>query len=161
MGDTRFKLGFLKGLVAMKPHRCRLKLKIEEDDKIHMAREVRVKVAEALEKKVVGGGSDPLAGSSKDKGTSVEPNDGSPLNGHAGASTSSTSGGTLIEPNGAANGSDDADPSLPEAKQMQPDDTWRTIESGVKSKNARPQHDLIAKNNPNEWDDNQDLLYFK
>lgn len=159
MGDARFVLGFLKGVVSNSNFKARIRINVVEDDKIHMARIARERshVAPAT----MGEGQDPLnpgrqgrnpSGSAKtDVVDNRKAKDKQPSNGNGSGSngTDGSNGGNEgshsarpelakvkgedeaeAEAEGSQPGGDDG--PLPDAKPLQPDDTWLTIDSGSK-----------------------------
>jgi sphingosine kinase len=177
MGDARFVLGFLKGVVSNSNFKARIRINVVEDDKIHMARIARERshVAPAT----MGEGQDPLnpgrqgrdlTGSAKTN-TRLEGNSKSydkASNGEGSASKSNGNGSSSEASNSetqeegnqrdaeTAKGPEDDGP-LPDAEPLRPDDSWLTIDSG--SKNPK-----IEKNQNQKQDGKQappdSILYF-
>ena len=141
MGDTRFVLGFLKGVVSSNNYKARIRINVVEDDKVSMARKARERshVAPAT----MGAGLDPL-------------NPGKGAHNQAKSRSSQLTNGTdasdgdqqgRMDGNGNANGPsgteeedaakkdeplDTDDGPLPEAKPLEPEDSWITIDSSGK-----------------------------
>ncbi|WVQ65778.1 uncharacterized protein L199_003956 [Kwoniella botswanensis] len=148
MGDNRFLYGFLRGIVNNKNCKTKIHLKVVEDDKISMARKARDRVKQRLVKddKVWGGGTNPLVEGMN--GLSVSGNIGSRKSEGDGAKTPSAEDGHA---NGVGNGSTDTNDMvagasraevaekeyvpdhgpIPDAKPLEPDSTWITIDSSV------------------------------
>lgn len=151
MGDTRFVLGFLKGVVSNRNYKARIRMDVVESDKIEMARMARERSHVATTS--VGKGHDPL---DRDKGKDGRPNLGGPssaqtennhTNGHA--SNSPTQDAKQHEEKESRH-EDGADESgIPEAKPLEPTDKWLTIDSGSSSTEA-----VTADGAPNS------ILYF-
>jgi len=142
MGDTRFVLGFLKGVVSSNNFKARIRINVVEDDKVSMARKARERshVAPAT----MGAGLDPL-NPGKAAHDQVKSRSSQLING-TGASNGDRQG--RVDGNGNANGQsgteaedaakqdetlDTDDGSLPEAKPLEPEDSWITIDSSGKS----------------------------
>lgn len=121
MGDTRFVLGFLKGVVSSKNYKARIRMKVVEGDKIEMAREARERshVAPAT----MGKGHDPLNGHA---GPSREQEDARARDAEAEAELPSSSS----RQSDPATTQGQGDGPIPPAQQLQPDHTWLTIDSG-------------------------------
>lgn len=184
MGDTRFVLGFLKGVVSSTNYKARIRINVVEDDKVTMARIARERshVAPAT----MGAGLDPL-------------NPGKKAHGHAKAKSSQlkeehedgkgkgangTGKGRAENGNGNGNGNGnvigngnveaaeqvdkpltnettptdkdnepDDDGPLPDAKPLEPSDTWLTIDSGGKALQEHKK-DGTTQNTPDS------ILYF-
>jgi sphingosine kinase len=179
MGDTRFIVGFLRGIVTNKNHKCRLKLKVVENDKVEMARAARERAREVRGHTVVGGGVNPaglthaMTGRKVDrtdaaerkesakmesevapgKGTGEEDEMGQRANGGGnkgeGANSDGLGDGTIA-------GDRAEDGPLPDAKPLEPDSTWTTIESTGK---APPPPSLERRVDYDEWVDGQGILY--
>jgi len=164
MGDARFVLGFLKGVVSNSNFKARIRINVVEDDKIHMARIARERshVAPAT----MGEGQDPLNpgrqgrnksgaantqldkkpngnGKSSANGTEEEGKKG--RTGEKGANSKSTSTSTSTSTPKDEDKSSKTEPEddgpLPEAKPLQPDDTWLTIDSGGKTPKVEKRED--------------------
>ena len=172
MGDTRFLLGFIKGAMANRTHRTRLRMKIEENDKIHMARKARERVAQSIERKAARGGTDPLASGSRAKATSPTTNGASQLavdeQSKGGANGAPHEGEDALEEGVsklAVSNGDSAIDKMPDIKPLEPDDTWRTIESVSKTSartSAPPTPTSLRRHsttNPNDWNDGDGILY--
>lgn len=171
LGDTRFMLGFIKGIAQNKNHKCRLRMKVVEEDKIEMARKAREKVKSMQGKHFVGGGVNPLV--DKVKNLKVDGN----------GTIASTSRSQHRAPNGSAtpkqNSADDAaDPTtnvtsesdheresqvgpLPEISPLQPDDSWTTINTGSQGSISQRQKDEVAARNGRTggWIDGEGMMY--
>lgn len=146
IGDTRFVLGFIKGVVASKNFKCRLKLKVLESDKVEMARKARESAKE--DHRVIGAGTDPLAGlSNRVKGMHLE---------DAGAGPSASADGEGSKQDAESHILDDG--PLGPAEALQPDDTWETIDSTSRgpSSNAASIAHVRADG---AWRDGQGILY--
>lgn len=148
MGDTRFMVGFLKGLAANKNFKCRLRMKVVESDKVEMARAARDIARVSRRKKVVGQGTDPLANGVKRL----------TVNGHS----SGDHGETLASVNGTTTDGDfnGNEGPLPDAKPLEPNESWTTIETGkkaaVKIKSQSEPADMGAAGG---WVDGEGMLY--
>lgn len=120
MGDTRFVLGFLKGVVSSKNYKARIRMKVVEGDKIEMARGARERshVAPAT----MGKGHDPLNGHA---GPSREQEEARARD--AEAKLPSSSSRQSPDPTTTQG---QGDGPIPPAQQLQPDETWLTIDSG-------------------------------
>jgi sphingosine kinase len=137
MGDTRFVLGFLKGVVSSNNYKARIRINVIEDDKVSMARKARERshVAPAT----MGAGLDPLnpgkGAHNQAKSRSSQLDNG----------TDASNGDRQGRVDGNANGAegetaakegkdvDTDDGPLPEAKPLQSEDSWVTIDSSGKS----------------------------
>ncbi|WVF69189.1 hypothetical protein IAT40_003964 [Kwoniella sp. CBS 6097] len=177
MGDTRFIVGFLKGIASMKHLPCRIKMKVVQDDKVEMAKRARERVRDHVGARHVGGGKDPLADGLK----------GLSVNGHsdpagAGAGFSSSVQGEPRTPLAAPgqqdkglNGTEgedqpaSGDEPLPIAQLLQPDATWVTIESGPDSPSVKKRSSTQslqsrgsngATRKEGAWIDGEGVLYF-
>lgn len=143
MGDTRFVLGFLKGVVSSKNFKARIRMDVVESNKVEMARIARERshVAPAT----MGKGHDPLhpkngGGDGKDgktKSTAGSKHasssaDTEPMVGSNGNHTDPTED---EKEKGNGNGTQSKeidDGPLPEAKPLEPTEKWTTIDSGTK-----------------------------
>lgn len=159
LGDSRFVLGFVKGVMTNKNFKCRLRIKVEEDDKISMARKARERVQHQ---------------SGKDRQLGVRTGETRPakppsLEG-ASAEGSSSATGSLAHPRkngkykdgdgdmsfgGRPNGGSEANGAegkneytregpIPDTKPLEPDDTWLTIDSSARSANGVPKNRMQA-----------------
>lgn len=161
MGDARFMLGFIKGLAANRNFSCRLRMKVVESDKVEMARAAREIVGNARGKKVLGQGTDPLVNGVKkvDLNGSSNEESSSSTAAHeipAANGTHSTKGSGNM--NGQAEESHGA---LPDAKPLEPDESWTTIESTGKKPAVKLQSPTEAMNSgtPGGWIDGEGMLY--
>ncbi|ODO05276.1 D-erythro-sphingosine kinase [Cryptococcus wingfieldii CBS 7118] len=157
LGDTRFLVGFLKGVVTNKGAKCRLKMKVVEDDKLKMARKAKERVKERKGAEVLGGGQDPLSDGltkiSLNGSASAEPN------GHAHPDAHSNGNGVQVESKPIDDG------PIPESLPLEPDDSWITIEnatgqnkySQASAQSLRSQPEAQKKGG---WVDGQGILYF-
>ena len=143
MGDTRFMLGFLKGIAANKNFHCRLQMKVVESDKVGMAKAARERTEESRGTKAVGPGVDALVKGMKGTGldermTGKSSSAGNKRDGHE----------------------EDDDGPLPEAKPLVVDESWTTIEStpnrAIKSKTHS---EASNKGAPGGWVDGEGILY--
>jgi sphingosine kinase len=112
MGDNRFVYGFVRGALANKNFKCRLRLKVVDSDKIEMARKAREAVRE--HKPTMGKGSLP---------------DRLVMGVEAAAETETPSPATAPA----------APAPLAAAAELVPDETWLTIESGTPNAGVSPQ----------------------
>jgi sphingosine kinase len=153
MGDTRFVLGFLKGVVSSNNFKARIRINVVEDDKVHMARIARERshVAPAT----MGAGLDPLnPGKGAHKHAKSRSNQLKDENADGkGKGANGIGNGTRENGNGTGNGASQDDPSsnkgkspepeddgpLPEAKPLEPTDSWLTIDSGGNKKDGKTQ----------------------
>ncbi|ORX40105.1 ATP-NAD kinase-like domain-containing protein [Kockovaella imperatae] len=167
MGDTRFLLGFIKGAIINRAHKVRLRVKIEEDDKISMARKVRERLAEVTEKVQLGGGKDPLGRSRSkvNKHARDKPRD-SASNGRADSNVNSPEATLEQERAGLENevahfnltsNGTQTPKEMPKIKPLEPDNTWRTIESTGASPTKPPAVPTPTKTN--DWVDGDGVLY--
>ncbi|KAK8858569.1 hypothetical protein IAR55_002798 [Kwoniella newhampshirensis] len=161
MGDARFTVGFLRGIVGNKGSKCRLKLKVVQDDKVEMAREAREQARVRKGTKVVGGGVNPLVNGVKTLG----------LNGGTSGSGMVQDHGDEVTPISAADPDDDYVPDhgpIHAAKPLDPDSTWLTIESPTSKPTIKPKTNTARSldtsaalsQNRNDWLDGQSVLYF-
>ncbi|WWC88576.1 uncharacterized protein L201_003488 [Kwoniella dendrophila CBS 6074] len=60
MGDTRFMVGFLKGIITNKNCKTKIQLNVVEHDKISMSRKARDRIKEKKGSKTLGSGINPL-----------------------------------------------------------------------------------------------------
>lgn len=157
MGDARFVLGFLKGVVSNSNFKARIRINVVEDDKIHMARIARERshVAPAT----MGEGQDPLnpgrQGRNHSGSAKTQLDQKSQSNGKSGSDgKEQLAGADKVEEQGSAPTSDAQGHSdstnskeeedngpLPDAVPLQPDDTWLTIDSSGKSPKAVKRQD--------------------
>ncbi|ORY28466.1 ATP-NAD kinase-like domain-containing protein [Naematelia encephala] len=157
MGDTRFVYGFLRGVITNKNFKCRVKMKVIESDKVEMARKARAEarqIMQSTEGKALGGG----------QGSLIEGMRTLEVNGAA------SNGDGLIAEGGpsTADGNDRSDDTpdegpLPEVKELQPDDSWVTIESGTKKAVVKKRRGSKASTDeaavPGAWQDGEGILY--
>lgn len=150
MGDTRFLVGMVKGMLQSPVFKCRIRMKVEESDKIEMARRAREKVQEQ--------------GDKMERMLHATEN-GEPVNG---SETQTEGGGNA---NGKANANGDSNGTsghtegpIPKPGRLEPDDTWITIEST--SKRIISGKDRLPKQSPNGhgmdrggWVDGDAMLY--
>lgn len=123
MGDTRFVLGFLKGVVSNRNFKARIRMNVVEADKVEMAREARERSHVALTP--VGTGTDPLnpgKNARQSLRTGPDDRDHGFTNGHDAEASEP-------EPHEA----EEVTGGMPEAKPLVPTDQWLTIDSGTKS----------------------------
>nr|XP_019045641.1 D-erythro-sphingosine kinase [Kwoniella bestiolae CBS 10118]OCF24571.1 D-erythro-sphingosine kinase [Kwoniella bestiolae CBS 10118] len=172
MGDSRFVYGFLRGIVSNKSIKVKIQLKVVEDDKISMARKARDRVKQriARDDKVWGGGTDPLVNGVNGLNikTSTTRDDGlrTPLPLSDGQVIDSTDGGD--EGQGGEDGEYVPDHGpIPEAKPLEPDSTWVTIDSwGAVSKSTLKRSSIgslrgrSANGLKGDWIDGEGVLYF-
>lgn len=167
MGDTRFLVGFLKGIANNKGARCRLRLKVVEDDKQNMAK----KAKERTQQGTTEGAVTPLINGTRnmsvDGETPVSTNDNiigehepSAVIGEPISSASHT------PPKPAnANYVPDYGP-IPDALPLKHDETWLTIESLPKKSSIKPKKSIQSlkalrkASAQNKWVDGQEILYF-
>jgi sphingosine kinase len=146
MGDTRFVLGFLKGVVSSTNFKARIRVNVAEDDKVTMARIARERshVAPAT----MGAGRDPLNpgkkahAHAKSKSTQiVKDEEVGKTNGHG--ENIAHGGEHKIDSPIAGNGEkgDSDDGPLPEAKPLEPTDSWLTIDSGAQKPKVKVRQD--------------------
>jgi sphingosine kinase len=135
LGDTRFILGFLRGVVTNKTRNTRLSLKVEADDKVEMARFARQKAGDVRGRKV-GGGTDPLHVENGMKGLAVGDKDERGAKGSKGSSGEDRAGNEHQLQGSARSESESENGQLPLLDPLRPDDTWLTIESGSKGSNT-------------------------
>lgn len=168
MGDTRFLVGFLKGIANNKGAFCRLRLKVVEDDKQDMARKAKERIQQ---RKIDGDDVAPLTNQMKnmsvDGDTPVSTNDDIPaehqtptVNGEPSSSASHP-----IPKSANANYVPDHGP-IPDAQPLKYDETWITIESLPKKSSIKPKNSTQSLKAPskastqNKWVDGQGILYF-
>lgn len=146
MGDTRFVLGFLKGVVSSKNFRARIRMDVVESNKVEMARIARER--SHVPPATMGKGHDPLRPKSKNG----EKKNGKDGKSNAGDSEhASTSHSAHTEPivgsnknhthpeNGDGNGKESKeldDGPLPDASPLEPTEKWVTVDSGTKRTEA-------------------------
>jgi len=157
MGDTRFVLGFLKGIVSSSNFKARIRINVVEDDKVTMARIARERshVAPAT----MGAGKDPLnPGKNAQKHAKARSNQLQDENEHG---TGKGAHGIGKAQNGDGEQADkplttettsadkdnepDDDGPLPEAKPLEPSDSWLTIDSGGKALQERKKDGTTQK----------------
>lgn len=167
MGDTRFLVGFLKGIANNRGAFCRLRLKVVEDDKQDMARKAKERIQQGT---IDGGDVAPLTNQMKnmsvDGDTPVSANDDIPA-GHGPPTVieEPTSSASLPIPMSAnANYVPDHGP-IPDAQLLKYDETWITIESLPKKSSIKPKSSTQSLKAPskastqNKWVDGQGILY--
>lgn len=167
MGDTRFLVGFLKGIASNRGAFCRLRLKVVEDDKQDMARKAKERIQQGT---IDGGDVAPLTNQMKnmsvDGDTPVSANDDIPA-GHGPPTVieEPTSSASLPIPMSAnANYVPDHGP-IPDAQLLKYDETWMTIESLPKKSSIKPKNSTQSLKAPskastqNKWVDGQGILY--
>ena len=144
MGDTRFMLGFLKGLAVNKTVHCRLRMKVVESDKVEMARVARELNGEIRGTQAVASEVNPLADGMK----------GLDLDERI-RRTSSSAGNS----NGDGHEEEDEGPLL-EAKPLEADESWTTIESTPnQSIKVTSQSEASNKGAAGGWVDGEGILY--
>jgi sphingosine kinase len=199
IGDTRFMIGFLKGVAVNKNFQCRLRMKVVESDKVEMARKAREEV-QARQLKVIGGGMTPngivkpandhhlehdngAVGSSN--GLNVEHGDTDDLmiatnglkleDGEEANGASKDQKGLMVEAsteingNGASHSKSSSlmepkieleDGALPDARPLDMDASWLTIESPTKKPTVNIKvFDSMSSGKANEWVDGEGILY--
>nr|ODN99905.1 D-erythro-sphingosine kinase [Cryptococcus depauperatus CBS 7855] len=148
MGDTRFLVGFLKGMVTNRSAKCRLMLQVEEDDKYEMVKKARERVQERRGKLVGGGGVDPLVEGAQSLDQHVNGNGSLPpsplrsLNGDKPSKLSSPLARASEDETTADSASEISNyvpenGPIAESKPLQPDSTWLTIESPAPKPTSR------------------------
>ena len=147
MGDTRFMVGFLKGLAVNKNFKCRLKMKVVESDKVEMARIAREKAREIRGKTVIGQGIDPLVNGVR----SLDMKGPAKVHGERSEDLPVFETEPIEDDQG----------SIPEVEPLTPDESWTTIESGgkgraVKMKTQSEAADMGAEGG---WSDGEGILY--
>jgi sphingosine kinase len=120
MGDSRLVYGFLRGVVQMKPYKCRLKFKVVETDKIEMARKAREAAKPFISTaKAVRSGTNPLPNRLPEISSSAHETD--------------TQNGVTVDhgatATGVSNGVGDSQEALSNIVPLEPDASWLTIES--------------------------------
>ncbi|KAK4689535.1 sphingosine kinase, partial [Tremellales sp. Uapishka_1] len=154
IGDTRFVLGFLKGVIKNQNFKCRLKMRVVQEDKVEMARNARDR-ARAARGQIVGGGSlDGLVdgvglldiNSNGKRGGGSQPPEA-----HGKASND----GLVQE---EAKDGDIADGAIPRPQPLEPDGTWKVIESREKTVPAKSAVNQEAMTN-GSWIDGEGMLY--
>lgn len=147
MGDTRFVLGFLKGVVSNSNFKARIRINVVQDDKVSMARIARERsnVAPAT----MGAGKDPLNpgkkahGQAKFDSTKLKNDDGNGKGDGSSKGSGNTNGSKQADDStptrenpasdeGSGPSTEDDGP-LPVAKPLEPTDSWLTIDSGGKA----------------------------
>ena len=138
MGDTRFVLGFLKGVVSSNNFKARIRINVVEDDKVTMARIARERsqVAPAT----MGAGKDPLNlgkkahAHAKDQSAQLTTGEGSgKTNGNGDSNADDKPSTTESNPDKGKSPEPEDNGPLPEARPLEPTDTWLTIDSGGKA----------------------------
>lgn len=158
MGDVRFTLGFIKGVAASRNHKCRIRMRVLDEDKVEMARRARTWATKSREHKPVGGGVNPLVNGKKKlelgNGHTADVAGGTKKGGDENSEESETANGSIDD------GGDKAGP-LPAMKPLQPDDSWMTIETGSKPAISKSQRDAIAAETgkSGSWVDGEGVLY--
>ncbi|OWZ44563.1 D-erythro-sphingosine kinase [Cryptococcus neoformans c8] len=166
MGDTRFLIGFLKGIASNKGTRCRLRLKVVEDDKQDMAK----KAKERTQQGTTEGGVTPLTNRmrnmSVDGDTPVSMNHNIRQE-HEPPALIGESKSSANNPPKPANSNYIPDNGpIPNARPLKYDETWITIESLPKKSSIKPKKSTQSLKAPrnvstqNEWVDGQEILYF-
>lgn len=157
MGDMRFVLGFIKGIASSKNFKCRLRLKVVEDDKVEMARKAREAARADLRILEV-----PLAGA---KGLDKE------RDGDEAAKEGPSSEGAVKAEETDAEGDGDGDTEssvehpewtddgpLDWVEPLQPDDTWLVIDSMTTRTASRP-HITPKASADGAWRNGDGMLY--
>jgi sphingosine kinase len=175
MGDSRFLVGFLRGVAQNKPCKARLTLDVISDDKEEMARVARQAAAQEAGVKVVGGGTDPLA---IIRGVQTAPvatlSNGRVANGDDAKDVNGNGNGAVSNGDVKMNGDKpfdddlDGDGPLPPARPLQPTSDWLTIESNPTSKKS-PSADSSGQSSLSDgpatttkdgnWEHGQSMLY--
>ena len=162
MGDTRFMIGFLKGIASNKNFQCRLRMKVVESDKVEMARAAREIALSARGKQAVGGGTDPLVNETKKMDlngkTAGESSKGKQAKDVAGSSSRPIEQAT--NPSDRPARPDDHGP-LPDAEPLNPDETWTTIESAQKGSatTVKSRSEASDQGAMGTWVDGEGILY--
>ena len=158
MGDTRFVLGFVRGIVSPRNHQCRIRMKVVVDDKVEMARAAREWAAQVKGKKAIGGGKDPLAEGGIVKMNVGPPPAGTPAQADQDDKKRDKVHDEVVKANGDA---DDAAEALPPAKPLVPDDSWTTIQTGPAASITQAQRDAQAASTGRSggWIDGEGILY--
>lgn len=139
MGDARFFLGFLRGIATNKSFKCRLKIKVVEDDKISMARKARERV-QAFSPPIL----PPTATSGPDQGGdgAKAPKPRRTSTGVAEADARAAQNGlTRVNGDSAGTGSHAAEVAegpVPQMKPLEPDETWLTVDTSARSRSGSP-----------------------
>lgn len=168
MGDTRFVLGFLKGVALSKTFQCRVHLDVRESDKVEMARKARERVKvpimygdegdravegvrEMLGDIQLGDPEEAVAGVSNAADGQA---DGADESDDIGQSSTSKH----VPP---ASGTDEASGPLDESKKLEKGPGWLTILSGTAKDGAYPKpHTENAIPPPDGgWPEGQGLMY--
>lgn len=166
MGDTRFLIGFLKGIANNKGTRCRLRLKVVEDDKQDMAKKAKERTQQGMTE----GGVTPLTNRmrnmSVDGDTPVSMNHNI-RHEHEPPALIGESKSSANNPPKPANSNYIPDNGpIPNARPLKYDETWITIESLPKKSSIKPKKSTQSLKAPrnastqNEWVDGQEILYF-
>ena len=166
MGDTRFIVGFLRGVASSKTHQCRIRMKVVQEDKVEMARSARERASQLRARKVVGGGTDPITNAMKmlavNGSTPISP--GTTTDNEAAPPVANEASNDITSA-GVTNGTDDVEivnySPLPDIIPLVPDDTWTTIES-VSTKGISPvKRDSVAVSSGQSggWVDGEGILY--
>ncbi|WRT67773.1 uncharacterized protein IL334_004746 [Kwoniella shivajii] len=182
MGDTRFVVGFLKGIATNKSSKCKIKLKVVEDDKISMARKARDRVKERKGTTAIGKGIDPLSRGLADSklGQQQDEEPRTPLPADI---------PNVSSEDNRKNGEEDSyipdHGPIPASQPLQPDESWMTIDSSASKQkditkrssigsirsnrlsqtngNANTDGTLIGGTEQNKkggWIDGEGILYF-
>lgn len=152
MGDTRFILGFVKGVAASKNFKCRLKMKVVESDKVEMARLAR----EAAHKDIrIKENVNPDG-----KGLKlVQSNGKTEEEGEDGNATAEDGNRDGPDPEATIEEQEWIDDGpLDWAESLQPDDTWLCIDSTTSRAASRP-HVTPQVNTDGAWRDGDGMLY--
>lgn len=140
MGDTRFVLGFLKGVVSSKNFKARIRMDVVESDKVEMARIARER--SHVPPATMGKGHDPLRPNNSNGKNKDGTRDGKKGDGHDGGHAASSADTAPIvgangnhpppeEENGTSS-KEAGDGPLPEATPLSPTEKWITVDSGTK-----------------------------
>ena len=152
MGSTRFTVGFVRGLVSQKKLACRLKMKVLETDKVHMARVAREKVASRSLPAPNGTGPAEIRIASAESPKSATSQSGEINgNGHRG------SNGNTHEPLNGVEEEVIPQPLEP-AKPLEPDDSWMVIATDANHYKAARSNGK-GKGLNNDWVDGEGIIY--
>ena len=161
MGDTRFIVGFIRGVMQKKNHRCRMRLKVVGDDKVEMARRAREQAEKWIGRRslVDDPDSQTLAGktdtSRTGDGAASSPDHGETLSGSS-ARTEAANGHALPASDTRGELSTQTT-TLPTPVPLEPDDTWLTIDTGKAGSSTRRKSRASA--NGNDWVDGDGIFY--
>jgi sphingosine kinase len=155
MGDTRFILGFIKGIVGKQNFRCRLKMKVVEKDKVEMARAARE--AAKKDNRLLQGNAvaEPSSSGKMEHGVireSPERREGDSAEG-TGVSTDDAAETPMQEELWVDEG------RLDWAEPLQPDDSWLVIDSTTTRPASKP-HLSPEANTDGAWRNGDGMLYF-